>query len=195
MGFKIRTGVILISLFLGGACAQFGGFGPREVPESPEAGAYSWSSFFNGGCGRTMDILVRDDDSGSLYYGCPAGEIKTQLLQRHPDQGGVQIWIADRLTQAALYRLSNSKCQASIVMLGSENATIQYPCALVHITVGYAVEDHRRAAGKVRIRLKPERVLVVYGDGTQEFGIQDEKLVPRGPFEPFKSKPPPRLTL
>lgn len=86
MATIIRTAIVLFSLVLIGACARISGVSPGEESESPEAVVYTWSSFFNDGCGRAMDICLRDDDSGRLYYDCPSGEPRTQALQRHPDQ-------------------------------------------------------------------------------------------------------------
>ena len=192
---KLRMVIILLAMAMTGACARSGAMQPREKPASVGTGVYTWSSFFNQGCGYTMELLMQDDNSGTLLYRCPDGEPKSQVLQHQPGQGPVHIWVADRLAPEGLYRLSGSKCQASIVMLGAENATIQYPCALVHMTVGYRIEDRMPIEGQVRIRLKPERVLVVYSDGTQEFSVSEQKLVPKGPFEPFKTKPLPHMSL
>ena len=195
MAFNRRTVLLLFCVLLIGACARTSKKPPQVEQEKPGAEHYTWSSFFSDGCGQSMMVVVQDDDSGTLIYNCPSGETKMQDLKRHPDQGAVQVWVADRLDGEEQYRLSKSKCQATIVMLGSENVTIQYHCALVHLTIGYAIAGKQNDSGNVQIRLQPEKVLVVYREGTQEFIIREDNLVPKGPFEPFKSKSPPQLSL
>lgn len=195
MPISIRTAFLLFCVLLIGACARTAEKPPQTEQEMPGAEYYTWSSFFSDGCGRSMIVVVRDDDSGTLIYNCPSGETKMQYLKRHPAQGAVQVWVAERLAGEEQYRLSKSKCRATIVMLGSENVTIQYPCALVHLTIGYAIAGKQKDSGNMRIRLKPERVLVVYREGTQEFVIREDNLVPKGPFKPFQSFPSPHLSL
>ena len=39
-----------------------------------------------------------------------------------------------------------------------------------------------------------DMVLITYGDGTQEFGVDEDRLIPLEPFKPFKT-PQPSLTM
>ena len=43
------------------------------------------------------------------------------------------------------------------------------------------------------VQLKPNKALIIYSDGTQEFSLEEERLTPLEPFKPFK-KPRPLFT-
>ena len=187
--------MIVWCFLLAGACTQLDASRPGATPEPAQAAHYTWSSFFNDGCGATMAVHLVDETAGTLEYECPGGEIKSQHLKGRPGKGDTRMLAAEPLADAELYGLSNSKCQATVVVLGSAHASIQYRCALVVLTVGYRVAERRPSEEQIHCRLKPERALLAYSDGTQAFEVDRDTFIPTGPFKPFQAAPAPEHSL
>ena len=181
--------VVISAAFWG--CASFR---ETERPKPPEAEKrapfYTWSSFFNDGCGSSIEFEYNSEDEATLVYPCSSGRPISQYARRHPRLNKVQLWAASELPEEKLYQLSNSKCRASIIYLGEQKATIKFPCALIHMTVTYDIASREKNNDVSRIHLNPVKALITYGDGIQEFDVKDERLTPLGPFKPFKPASP-----
>jgi hypothetical protein len=67
---------------------------------------------------------------------------------------------------------------------------MKYPCALVHLTVGYDIIGMNTIGGLTEIYLQPNKVLITYGNGLQEFKVEGDDLIPLTPFHPFKAPTP-----
>jgi len=116
-----------------------------------------------------------------------------QQAKLHAIKNNVELWAAYQMSSEHLYQISSSKCQVSLIYLGPDHATINYPCALVHLTVGYVINSINTIDGRIDINLLPNKLLITYSDGIQEFKVEGEDLIPSTPFRPFK-KPAPYLT-
>ena len=188
---KIKLHIlVVISLVIWG-CASF-----RE-PERPtppqterEDQRYSWSSFFNNGCGPTLQFKLNSEDEAILNYQCSTGKALSQFTRKHKRLRDVDLWAASDLSLDERYQLSNSKCRASLIYLGPEYATIEFPCALIHMTVSYNIVSREKSDDVTIVQLEPGRALIIYSDGTQEFRVEEERLTPLGPFKPFKTPRP-----
>ena len=123
-----------------------------------------------------------------MVYHCLHGGKITQSARLRIIEEGVGVWVIQRLPKEQLYDLSNGKCQASVVFLGSDHATIKYICALLQLTVGYDISNRSIYSDSIRIRLIPTKVLITYGDGNQEFSVDGDGLIPLGPFKPFTNR-------
>ena len=176
---------VVISLVVWG-CASF-----REH-ESIDP-LYRWSSFFNNDCGQTLQLKLNSEHEAILNYQCSAGKGVSQVARRHKRVREVDLWAASDLPLERLYELSNSKCRASLIYLGPVHATIEFPCALIHMTVTYDIVSREKKDDVTLVQLEPRRALIVFSDGTQEFSLEEERLMPLGPFKPFK-KPRPLFT-
>ena len=152
--------------------------------------AYHWSSFFNNDCGPVMHFNPYSDEEASLNYPCANGTFISQSLRRHQQQSEVQLWIASDLPPEQLYQLSRSKCRASLIYLGPTHATIKFPCALVHLTVTCVRVNKEAKDATTVTQLKPVKVMITYSDGIQEFRVEEDRLMPLGPFKPFKTPQP-----
>ena len=181
--------VVISAVFWG--CASFR---ETERPKPPEAEKrapfYTWSNFFNNGCGSSIEIELNSEDEATLAYPCSSGKLITQHARRHKRLNEVELWAASELPEEKLYQLSNSKCRASIIYLGVQRVTIKFPCALIHMTVTYDIASREKNNNAIRIHLNPVKALITYGDGVQEFDVKDERLTPLGPFKPFKIQRP-----
>lgn len=137
-------------------------------------------------------MLFKQDseDEASLDYTCSNGIVISQSVHRHQRQGDVELWAAKDLPAEQLYQLSRSKCRASLIYLGPAYATIKFPCALVHLTVTCDRVSSKTKDEKTVVQLKPTKVMITYGDGIQEFRLEEDRLVPLGPFKPFKTPQP-----
>ena len=140
-----------------------------------------------------LQFKLNSEDKAILNYQCSAGKTVSQVARKHKRLRGVDLWAASDLPLERLYQLSNSKCRASLIYLGSEHATIEFPCALIHMTVTYDIVSREKSDNVTLIQLKPNKALIIYADGTQEFDVEEERLTPLGPFKPFK-KPLPLFT-
>jgi hypothetical protein len=176
-----RIWFLLLVLFVTvTACAALK---PKETSST-----YTWASFFNKGCGPVTEIIDNGNQKATLVYHCLYGEEITQSARFYRIEGGVGVWAGQRLPNDQLYNLSNGKCQASLVFLGSDHATINFICALLHLTVGYDISSRVVYGDSIRIHLIPTKVLITYGDGNQEFSVDGDELIPLGPFKPFPIK-------
>ena len=173
-----RICFLLLVLFVTIAACAF--FKPKETLVT-----YTWASFFNRGCGPITDFIENENQKATLVYHCSNGEEITQSAEFDKIEGGVRVWECQRLPDDQLYNLSNSKCQASLVFLGSDHATINFTCAILNLTVGYDIANRVIHDDSIRTYLTPNKVLITYGDGTQEFSVDGEQLIPLGPFKPF----------
>ena len=147
---------------------------------------YHWSSFFNNDCGPLMKFKLNSESEAILNYPCSNGIVISQTIRRHQQQNDVELWMASDLPFEQLYKLSRSKCRASLLYLGPAYATIKFPCAVVHLTVTCDIVSKETVDTMTVIQLKPAKVLITYGDGIQEFRIEEDRLMPAGPFKPFK---------
>lgn len=180
---KIKLHIlIVISLVVCGCAAS-----PKIEREDPR---YSWSSFFNNDCGRTLQFKFTSDDEATLNYQCSTGKPLIQDARWHKRIRDVNLWAATDLPLEQLYQLSNSKCRASLIYLGPAHATIEFPCALVRLTVSYDIVSRQKSDDMTLVQLEPGKVLIIYSDGTQEFRVEEERLTPLGPFKPFKTPRP-----
>ena len=134
-----------------------------------------------------MQFKLNSEDEAFLNYPCSNGNVISQMAQKHHQQSGVELWVASDLSIEQLYKLSKSKCRASLIYLGLAYATIKFPCAVVHLTVTCDIVSKQTIDGTLVIELEPKKVLITYGDGIQEFRIEDDRLMPLGPFKPFKT--------
>ena len=188
---KIKLHVlVVISLVIWG-CASFR---EPERPRRPQTERqdprYSWSSFFNNGCGPTLQFKLNSADEASLNYQCSTGKSLSQFARRHKRLRDVDLWTASDLPLDELYQLSNSKCRASLIYLGSAHATVEFPCALIHMTVSYNIVRREKSDDVTLVQLEPSKALIIYSEGTQEFSVEEERLTPLGPFKPFKTPHP-----
>jgi hypothetical protein len=149
---------------------------------------YTWASFFNSGCGPVTEVIVKGKEEAMLVYNCDNNQDRKQSARWHTNTGSVQLWAASRLPRAELYELSNSKCQAILLYLGAEHATIHFQCALVQMTVQYDISSRMSADSTTYIQLKPAKVLITYVDGVQQFRVEDERLISITPFECFPGR-------
>ena len=169
---------LLLVLFVTIAACAF--LKPKETSVN-----YTWANFFNKGCGPFIDFVENRNQNATLIYNCLFGEKITQSARLYKVEGGVSVWASQRLPDDQLYNLSNSKCQASLVFMGADHATINFTCALLYLTVGYDTSKRVIYADSIRTHLIPTKVLITYGGGTQEFSVDGEQLIPFGPFKPF----------
>ena len=160
---------------------------PQTEREDP---GYSWSSFFNNDCGSTLQLKMNSEDEAVLNYQCSTGKTLSQDARRHKRLKDVDLWAVADLPLEQIYQLSNSKCRASLIYLGPAQATIEFPCALVRMTVSYDIVGRENSDNVVMVQLKPNKALIIYSDGTQEFSIEEKRLTPLGPFKPFKTPRP-----
>jgi hypothetical protein len=140
--------------------------------------------------------MLSRDGTGELIYTCSDGSNIRQSLKRYQIRGPVELWAAKGFTTGQLHQLSASKCQAATIYSGSESMTIKYPCALVHLTVAFSIQSTSNSEKGRFLRLQPTSVLITYPDGLQKFEVQQNRLVPTSPFQPFQSpsKPPPHTS-
>lgn len=192
---KIKLHIfVVISLVVWG-CASFREPArPARLQAEGEGTHYRWSSFFNNDCGPKLQFKLNSEDEAVLNYQCSTGKALSQVARRHKRLRGVDLWAASDLPIEQLYQLSNSKCRASLIYLGPAHATIEFPCALIHMTVSYDIVSREKSDDVTRVQLEPNKALIVYSDGTQEFSVGEERLTPLGPFKPFKT-PRPFFTL
>ena len=155
---------------------------------------YRWSSFFNNDCGPALQFRLNSEDEATLNYQCSSGKMLSQDARRHKRLKDVDLWAASDLPLEQLYQLSNSKCRASLIYLGPAHATIEFPCALIHLTVSYDIVAREKREDVTLVWLEPGKALIIYSDGTQEFRVEGERLTPLGPFKPFKTPSRPLIT-
>ena len=173
---------IFTSLVVSG-CATFRESGNLEPP-------YRWSSFFNNKCGPILQFNLTSEDEAILSYPCSNGIVVRQFARRQQRQGKVELWITSELPREQLFLLSRSKCRASLIYLGPTHAAIKFPCALVHLTVTCEIVSTESMDATTAFQLNPTKVLITYGDGVQEFRVEEDRLMPLGPFKPFKTPQP-----
>jgi hypothetical protein len=173
---------VFISLGLFG-CASF-------LENERDDLSYAWSSFFNSDCGPTLKFEVNSEDEAILNYQCSNGKEIRQTAKRHKRLSEVEIWVASDLPVEQLYQLSNGKCRASFLFLGSTHATIEFPCALIRMTITCDIVRRESTGAATLIQLQPTNALITYSDGFQEFDINEKRFTPRGPFKPFRTPPP-----
>ncbi len=138
-----------------------------------------------------MQFKQNSEDEAILNYPCLNGMTVSQSLRRHQREGDVELWAASDLPTKQLYNLSRSKCRASLIYLGSDYATLKFPCAVVHLTVTCDLVSKETMDNTAVVELKPKKVLITYSDGIQEFQMKEDQLIPLGPFKPFKTPQPP----
>lgn len=155
-----------------------------------EDSGYRWSSFFNNDCGAALQFRLNSEDEAILNYPCSSGKALSQDVRRHKRLGDVDLWAASDLPLEQLYQLSSSKCRASLIYLGPAHATIEFPCALIRMTVSYDIVRREKREGATLVELEPRKALIIYSDGIQEFSVEAGRLKPLGPFKPFKTPPP-----
>ena len=155
--------------------------------------SYSWSNFFNNHCGPVTEIIKDGYSELAVLYQCANGVKIAQQAKLHAIKNRVELWAAYQISAEQLYQISSSKCQVSLIYIGRDHATINYPCALVHLTVGYVINSINAIDGRLDINLLPNKLLITFSDGIQEFNVEGEDLIPSTPFRPFK-KPAPSLT-
>lgn len=173
---RIFVSIVIITLHLVG-CARL------QLKKTEHL--YTWSSFFNKNCGPVIEIIDNGKGEATLVFDCSSGKKITQHAILQGIEGTVELWVSHRLSAEKLYELSNAKCQASLLHIGPNKATINFPCALVHMTVGYDITNRVAQGSFTRIRLKPTKTMITYGDGVQEFSVEKGHLIPSAPFEPF----------
>ena len=137
-----------------------------------------------------MTLLLNSEGTAILDYQCSNGKEIQQDVRRHERLGGVELWAASDLPAEQRYQLSNSKCRASLIYLGPTHATIEFPCALIRMTVTCNIVSRERTGTATLIYLKPTRALITFSDGFQEFDINEKRFDRRGPFKPFKTPSP-----
>lgn len=137
-----------------------------------------------------MKFTLNSEDEAILNYQCSNGKEIGQDARRHKRLGEVELWVASDLPVKQLYQLSNGKCRASLIYLGPTHATIEFPCALIRMTVTCMIVSRETMGAATLIQLKPTKALITYSDGFQEFNINEKRLTPRGPFKPFKTPSP-----
>jgi hypothetical protein len=156
---------------------------PKETPST-----CTWANFFNKGCGSVTEIIDNVNQKATLVYHCLYSAEITQSARLYRIEGGVGLWASQRLPNDQLHNLSNGKCQASLVFLGSDHATIKFICALLHLTVGYDISRRAVYGDSIRIHLIPTKVLITYGDGNQEFSVDGDELIPLGLLKTFPNR-------
>lgn len=172
----------ILILFVAIGCTSFHKYPSiKDMEES-----YTWKHFFNNDCGPVKEIYTKSETEAALIYRCSSGKEIVQHTIRYKLEGHVGVWAAALLPRDILYELSNSKCQSSLMYLGIDYVTITFPCAVVHLAVTFNILDRISEGNFTRIHIKPTKVLITYGDGTQEFVVNGENLVPASPFKPFK---------
>jgi hypothetical protein len=188
---KIKLHIlVVISLVIWG-CASFREPERSTRPQTERKDPpYRWSSFFNNDCGPTLQFKLNSEDEAILNYPCSIGKALSQVARRHKRLRDVDLWAASDLPLEQLYQLSNSKCRASLIYLGPAHATIEFPCALIHLTVSYDIVSREKSDDVTLVQLEPSKALIIYSDGTQEFSVEEERLTPLGPFKPFKTPHP-----
>jgi hypothetical protein len=140
-----------------------------------------------------MKFTSNSEDEAILDYQCSSGKEIRQDASRHKRLKELELWAVSDLQLDQLYQLSNGKCRASLLFIGSTHATIEFPCALIRMTVTYDIVSRERIGAASSIQLQPTKALITYSDGFQEFNINEKRLTPRGPFKPFQ-KPSPSFT-
>lgn len=150
--------------------------------------AYTWMNFFNNGCSPVTEIIDNGNQKATLVYHCWNDEKVKQSAKLYMIKGGVFVWESELLPKDQLRSLSNGKCQASLVFLGSDHATINFTCAVLNLIVGYDISSRVFCDDSIRIGIIPVKVLIIYGDGTQEFSLNGEELIPLGKFHPFADR-------
>ena len=180
----MRKYLYLCHLFISVSLVVMGCMSLHETEKKEPS--YHWSSFFNNDCGPMMQFKIYSEDEALLDYPCSNGTVVSQMARKHQQQSEVQLWTTSDLPVDELNNLSRSKCRASLIYLGSTHATIKFPCALVHLTVTCDIVSKKTMDAATVIQLKPAKALITYGDGTQEFRIEEDRLMPMGPFKPFK---------
>jgi hypothetical protein len=170
------------------ACASFATIDEPKAPRTDRGDiTYTWSNFFNNDCGPAMKFKVNAEDEATLIYPCSNGKEISQHVGKHQRLSAVELWAASDLPIEQLNKLSNSKCRASLIYLGPFHVTIKFPCALIHLTVTNEIASRETSANSTLIYLNPQRVLITYGDGVQEFKVDDGRFTPLGPCKPFVS--------
>ena len=149
---------------------------------------YTWVNFFNNGCRPVTEIIDNGNQKATLVYHCWNNEKIKQSARLYRIKGGVFVWVSQLLPKDQLRTLSNSKCQASRVFQGSDHVTINFTCALLNLIVGYDISSCLFSDDFIRIGLIPVKVLIIYGNGTQEFSVNGEELIPLGTFQPFVNR-------
>ena len=164
----------------------------RQKPPQTEKrdASYAWSNFFNNDCGPTMTFKINSDKKAILNYQCSNGKEIWQSARRHKRLSEVELWAVSDLPAKQLYQLSNSKCRASLIYLGPNHVTIEFPCALIRMTVTCIIVRRETVGAAILIQLKPTKALITYNDGFQEFDVNQKRLTPRGPFKPFEIQRP-----
>lgn len=137
-----------------------------------------------------MKFTLNSEAEAILDYQCSSGKEIRQDARRHKRLSEIEMWAVSDLPLEQLYQLSNGKCRASLLFIGSTHATIEIPCALIRMTVTCDIVSRERIGAETLIQLKPTKALITYSDGFQEFNINEKRLTPRGPFKPFKTPPP-----
>ena len=184
----------LLSVFLAAwitGCASFYKTDGRKTPQidRPDS-SYTWSSFFNNDCGPAMKFTLNTEYEAVLNYQCSNGIEISQDARRHKRLNEVELWTLSDLPVEQLYKLSNGKCRASLIYLGPTHATIEFPCALIRMTVTCIIVSRAPSGAATLIQLEPTKALITYSDGSQEFRINERRLTPCNPFRPFKPPPP-----
>jgi hypothetical protein len=82
-----------------------------------------------------MEFTQHSEDEAILNYQCSNEKKISQDARRHKRLGEVELWATSDLPVEQLYQLSNGKCRASLIYLGPTHATIEFPCALIRMTV------------------------------------------------------------
>ena len=140
-------------------CASFFKIDEPKTPRTDgDDTTYTWSNFFNNGCGPVMKFKVNAEDEAILIYPCSNGKDISQRARKHQRLKAVELWAASDLPVEQLYKLSNSKCRASLIHLGPTHATIKFPCALIHLTVTCEIATREASANSTLIHLNPKRV-------------------------------------
>jgi hypothetical protein len=137
-----------------------------------------------------MEFTQHSEDEAILNYQCSNEKKISQDARRHKRLGEVELWATSDLPVEQLYQLSNGKCRASLIYLGPTHATIEFPCALIRMTVTCIIVSRETMGAAILIQLKPTKAVITYSDGFQEFNIDEMRLTPRGPFKPFKTPSP-----
>jgi hypothetical protein len=190
MPFKFFELAVFLTVWITG-CASFSETDGRKTPQIDRRDpSYTWSSFFNNDCGPTMKFTLTAEDEAILNYQCSNGKEITQDARKHKRLSEVELWAASDLPVEQLYQLSNGKCRASLIYLGPTHATIEFPCALIRMTVTCIIVSRETMGAATLIQLQPTKALITYSDGFQEFRIDEKRLIPRGPFKPFKAPSP-----
>ncbi len=137
-----------------------------------------------------MKFTLNSEVEAILNYQCSNGKEISQDARRHKRLNEVELWAVSDLPVEQLYKLSNGKCRASLIYLGPTHATIEFPCALIRMTVTCIIVSKETIGAAILILLKPTKALITYSDGFQEFRVDEKRLIPRGPFKPFKTPTP-----